>query len=240
VDTAVGIAVTSFLVGLSGAMMPGPVLTITIGETAARLSGDSPVRDGAEPERAAWGEAHRTRLVRGALAGPLIVLGHGMLEVGLVAAVVLGLGKLLVRTDVMGWMGLVGGIVLVWMAWGMFRSLPGLRLHVAAESPERRQHPVLAGILTSLSNPYWAVWWATIGLGYIALSLKLGFIGLVAFYCGHILSDLVWYAAVSLSLVLGHRLLTDRAYRGVLAACASFLLAFGLYFGYTGVRALVA
>jgi threonine/homoserine/homoserine lactone efflux protein len=99
---------------------------------------------------------------------------------------------------------------------------------------------VLAGILTSLSNPYWAVWWATIGLGYIALSLKLGTAGLVAFYCGHILSDLAWYGAISLSLVLGHRLLTDRAYRGLVAACAVFLFGFGLYFGYEGVRALVA
>jgi hypothetical protein len=39
---------------------------------------------------------------------------------------------------------------------------------------------------------------------------------------------------------MGHRLLTDRAYRGLVAACASFLLAFGLYFGYAGLRALVA
>jgi hypothetical protein len=40
VDTTIGIAFTSFLVGLSGAMMPGPVLTVTIGETAVRLLSD--------------------------------------------------------------------------------------------------------------------------------------------------------------------------------------------------------
>ncbi len=178
--------------------------------------------------------------MRGALVGPLIVLGHGILEVCLVVAVVLGLGKLLVRDSVVGWIGVLGGAVLVWMAWGMFRSLRGLSLSTAAGRGERRRHPVLAGILTSLANPYWAVWWATIGLGYIALSLKLGTVGLVAFYFGHILSDLVWYGAISLSLALGHRLLTDRAYRGLVAACAVFLFGFGLYFGYAGVRALVA
>jgi len=227
VDTAFGIAVTSFLVGLSGAMMPGPVLTVTIGETVARLR-----RGGSEHDRG--------RLVRGALAGPLVVLGHGALEVCLVIAVVLGLGTLLRQDLVVGWIGILGGAVLVWLAWEMFRGLGVLRLNTAAGDEERRRHPVLAGILTSLSNPYWAVWWATIGLGYIALSLKLGTVGLVAFYCGHILSDLVWYGAISLSLVLGHRLLTDRAYRGLVAACAGFLLAFGLYFGYAGVRALAA
>jgi threonine/homoserine/homoserine lactone efflux protein len=240
VDTAIGIALTSFLVGLSGAMMPGPVLTITISETAARLRPGGSAHPGRDAGSDASARPGRLQLVRGALVGPLIVLGHGILEVCLVVAVVLGLGTLLVRSSVVGWIGMLGGVVLVWMAWGMFRSMRGLSLITAADRWERRRHPVLAGLLTSLANPYWAVWWATIGLGYIALSLKLGPVGLVAFYCGHILSDLAWYGAVSVSLVLGHRLLTDRAYRGLVAACATFLLGFGLYFGYTGVRALVA
>jgi len=221
-------------------MMPGPVLTVTIGETAARLrpTGSAPSGDDARGRPA--GPPGAAQLVRGALAGPLIVLGHGILEVCLVVAVVLGLGKLLVRDAVVGWIGVAGGAVLVWMAWGMLRSVRGLSLSTAADRRGRRRHPVLAGILTSLANPYWAVWWATIGLGYIALALKVGTVGLVAFYCGHILSDLVWYGAISGSLVLGHRLLTDRAYRGLVAACAVFLFGFGLYFGFAGVRTLVA
>lgn len=239
-ETAVGIILTSFLVGLSGAMMPGPVLTITIGETAARLRPNGSVPSGGATRDRLAGAPDTAQLVRGAMVGPLIVLGHGILEVCLVVAVVLGLGKLLVRDAVVGGIGVAGGAVLVWMAWGMFRSVRGLSLRTAADGSGRRRHPVLAGILTSLANPYWAVWWATIGLGYIALSLKLGTVGLVAFYCGHILSDLVWYGAISVSLVLGRRLLTDRAYRGLVAACAVFLFGFGLYFGFAGVRALVA
>jgi threonine/homoserine/homoserine lactone efflux protein len=206
-------------------MMPGPVLTVTIGETAARLRPDG---------GGGIGRAH----ARGALAGPLIVLGHGILEVLLVVGVVLGLGKLLVLGPVIGTIGLTGGLVLIWMAWGMFRSLRELTLR-ADVSGGARQHPVLAGILTTLSNPYWIIWWATIGLGYIALSMRLGLTGLVSFYVGHILSDLAWYSSISLTLAMGHRLLTDRVYRGLVAVCACFLLAFGLYFGYAGVRYLL-
>jgi threonine/homoserine/homoserine lactone efflux protein len=239
VETVTGIALTSFLVGLSGAMMPGPVLTITIGETAARLTEVGSAQGGGDLGSHGSAQETRARLLRGALAGPLIVLGHGILEAGLVLAVVLGLGELLARTQVVGWIGVLGGAALVWFACGMFRGMRKLSLTGVAPGAGR-SHPVLAGILMSLSNPYWALWWATIGLGYIALSLRLGPVGLVAFYGGHILSDLVWYGAVSLSLVMGHRLLTDRAYRGLVAACASFLLAFGLYFGYAGLRALVA
>lgn len=225
-DSVVGIAITSFLVGLSGAMMPGPVLTVTIGETAARLRPDAP------------GEIGRAQ-TRGALAGPLIVLGHGILEVLLVAAVVLGLGKLLVLGPVIGTIALMGGAVLTWMAWGMFKSVGSLSLR-AGPHEEKRRHPVLAGILTTLSNPYWIIWWATIGLSYIALSLRLGLTGLASFYIGHILSDLLWYGSVSLTLAMGRRLLTDRTYRGLVTACAVLLLGFGLYFGYAGVRYLLA
>lgn len=225
-DSVAGIAVTSFLVGLSGAMMPGPVLTVTIGETAARLRPDTPGLNGRAQ-------------VRGALAGPLIVLGHGILEVLLVAAVVLGLGRLLTLGAVIGTVALLGGAVLTWMAWGMWKSLSSLSLR-SGPQPEQRRHPILAGLLTTLSNPYWIIWWATIGLSYIAISLKLGLTGLVAFYIGHILSDLFWYGSVSLSLAMGRRLLTDRTYRGLVTACAVLLLGFGLYFGYAGVRYLLA
>jgi threonine/homoserine/homoserine lactone efflux protein len=227
-ESVIGIAVTSFLVGLSGAMMPGPVLSVTIGETVARVRGSA--TDG--------GPGPRRLALRAALAGPLVVLGHGLLEIALVAAVLLGLGTLLTRTPVVGTVGLLGGAVLLWMGWGMFASLSTLRLDTAA--PDRRMHPVLAGILTSLSNPYWALWWATVGLSYIALSLRLGWVGLTFFYVGHVLSDLAWYSAVSLALAMGRRLITDRTYRGLVTACAVFLVGFGLYFGYAGARLLLA
>ncbi len=111
---------------------------------------------------------------------------------------------------------------------------------LVAVAADRRMHPVLAGILTSLSNPYWALWWATVGLSYIALSLQLGWAGLAFFYLGHILSDLAWYSAVSVALAMGRRLITDRTYRGLVTACAVFLVGFGLYFGYAGARLLLA
>lgn len=225
-DSVAGIAVTSFLIGLSGAMMPGPVLTVTIDETAARLQPEAPGAIG----RAQAGAA---------LVGPLIVVGHGMLEILLLAAVVLGLGRLLLLGPVIGTIALLGGAVLTWMAWGMWRSVGTLSLRAGPEQVKRR-HPILAGLLTTLSNPYWIIWWATIGLSYIAISLRLGLAGLVSFYLGHILSDLVWYGSVSATLAMGRRLLTDRTYRGLVTACAVLLLGFGLYFGYAGVRFLVA
>lgn len=211
-DSVAGIAITSFIVGLSGAMMPGPVLTVTIGQVGQR----------------------------GFLAGPLIVLGHGMLEVALVAGLVLGLGTLLTRDPVIGCIGLVGGAMLLWMGAGMLRSLPLLSLRwEGGGAPRDGLHPILAGILTSLANPYWMLWWATIGLGYVGLAGRLGAVGLASFYVGHILSDLAWYSFVAAGVTAGRRLMTDRMYRGLVGSCAVVLLGFGLYFGYTGALLLL-
>ncbi len=228
-DSVIGIAVTSFLVGLSGAMMPGPVLSVTIGETAARVRGAS----------AGQGTASPFRHLRAALAGPLVVLGHAAVEVLLVAAVTLGLGKLLAPGPVRGAIGMLGGAVLLWMGWGMFANVHALRLDAGGSAP-RRLHPVLAGILTTVSNPYWIIWWAGVGLTYIAMSMQFGLIGLGFFYVGHVLSDLAWYSSVSVTMALGRRLFTDQTYRGLVTACAVFLLGMGAYFGYDGIRLLLA
>ncbi len=207
--TLAAIFATSFAVALSGAMMPGPLFTVTVGESSRRGPG----------------------------VGPLLILGHGILELTLVAALVLGLGPLLQTEAVFVATALAGGAVLVWMAWGMLRDLPRLRL--AADF--RRPAPgnlVLAGIVLSLVNPYWIIWWVSIGLGYITHSLSFGLWGVVVFFSGHILADLAWYTAVSVAVWKGRRFMSDRFYRGLMGACAIFLIVFAGLFGYAGVQRL--
>ncbi len=206
----VTIFATSFVIALSGALMPGPLLTVTLSESARR----------------------------GFVAGPLIVLGHGILELILVLLLLLGLAPVLNNNYVVGGVGLVGAVVLVWMAVGMIRSLPSLSLQRVATG-NQGTHPVWAGILMSLANPYWTIWWATIGLGYILYSLKLGLLGVTAFFIGHILADLLWYAAVSFTVAHGRRFMSDRIYKGIIACCAVALLVFGLYFGFSGAQRLI-
>jgi threonine/homoserine/homoserine lactone efflux protein len=100
-------------------------------------------------------------------------------------------------------------------------------------------HPVLAGVLVSLSNPYWTLWWATVGLGYIVLSLKQGTAGLVSFFSGHILSDLAWYSLVAGAVAGGRRFLTPAVYRGILVCCGAFLIFLGGSFIYMGAAGRV-
>jgi len=205
-----GIFVSSFVVGLSGALMPGPVLTVTIAETTRR----------------------------GFWAGPLIVLGHGLIEFTLFLVLVLGLGTFLRQNFVFGIVGVGGAIVLIWMAIGMLRGRGHASLDLESETAKPGK-PVLAGLLTSIANPYFILWWATIGLSYIAISQRHGIPGLGLFYSGHIMSDIVWYSAVAAAITAGKKVISDRTYRLIIGVCGIFLLVLGLYFGTKGLAALI-
>ena len=204
------IFLSSFLIALSGALMPGPLLTVTVSESSQR----------------------------GAVTGPLVILGHGMLELLLVLALLSGMAPFFKRDEVFVVIALAGGIILFWMAISMFRSLPALRFDFAGER-QKSQNLILAGIILSLANPYWTIWWVTIGLGYIMHSVKFGIMGVVAFFIGHLLADLAWYALVSFSVAKGRAFFTDRIYRGVIGCCAFFLLVFAGYFFYSGIEKLI-
>ena len=87
-----------------------------------------------------------------------------------------------------------------------------------------------AGVLLSLLNPYWSIWWATVGLLYITQALQGGTGVVAAFYSGHILADLAWYSLVAALLAGGRRFVSRKVYAGVLLVCSLFLVGLGVYF----------
>ena len=216
------IFVSSFLIALSGALMPGPLLAVTVRDTTRR----------------------------GFVAAPLLVLGHGILGAGLLALILLGLAEW-VRGDVATTViALAGGAMLLWMAVGMAREVGTLRLEIRGKEtnsdlPGRGNdsgagvfRPVLSGVVASISNPYWTIWWATIGLGYLVISRELDVAGIALFFAGHILADAVWYLFIGFAVSAGRSRLTDRVYRWIVGSCALFLFFFALSFGVFGVTKL--
>ncbi len=193
----------AFVVGLSGAMAPGPVLTVTISET----------------------------LKRGFKAGPLIVLGHALLEIVLLALIGLGLGPFFEHPTVVTIFLSAGGLVLLWMGSQMLlRNKRITDEALNATGTPSPYGPILAGIVLSLSNPYWIIWWVTIGMGFVTQSLQYGLIGLICFYCGHILSDLAWFSFVSFSVSAGRRLCPPMLYRVLFIICGTLLIILGSVF----------
>jgi threonine/homoserine/homoserine lactone efflux protein len=197
----------SFVLAISGAVMPGPVLTATISEVTRR----------------------------GFIAGPLIIVGHGIVEVTLLLALFMGLAAWLTQDVVLGWLGLVGGVVLIGMGTDMIRTA---RASVAVEPAANPSPtggpgihgPVLSGMGTTLSNPYWYGWWATVGLSFAAQSLRHGIPGISSFFIGHISADFLWYGLVAAAIAGGRRLLSPVRYRIITSLCGVILIAMGAVF----------
>lgn len=178
---------------------------------------------------------------QGVVAGPLVVLGHALLELALLAALVAGLGPLLETPAVQTTLALVGGVMLLWTAAGALRFVLRNRSGVdwrADDRPAGGWRTVFAGVWSSLANPYWTIWWATIGLGLLTKAYTLGIAGLAAFYVGHIIGDLTWFTAVSGAIAAGRRFITPRVYTIMLSASAALLLAMAVWFLVSGLRGL--
>jgi threonine/homoserine/homoserine lactone efflux protein len=222
---------TFMLISLSGALSPGPLTALAISEGARA----------------------------GRWAGLRLALGHGLVEIPLVFAVAYGLGVWLRRPLVGGLVGLMGAAVLLWMGYGLaagalrgrlqsgphgLRSGPyGLSLANAAAGPmpaALRFGHVPGGVVFTLSNPYWSLWWATLGAIYVArvMALELGPLAVGGLALTHWLTDLIWLGGLSLLVASGRGLIGERGYRAMLLVCGVFLVIFGLYFAWSGVEFL--
>jgi threonine/homoserine/homoserine lactone efflux protein len=229
------IGAVAFVIGLSGALSPGPLTVLAVREA---------------PRRGWW-------------AGPLATAGHAVVELALVIALALGLAAFVKQGTGTAVIAFLGGGLLVWMGVNLLRTFPraslGAELAVVrveagvgaagGEAPPRRHAPrpdlraVLAvaplGALVSVANPYWVIWWATIGTKLTSDSLSIGWPGPIAVFLGHILSDLAWLSGIAALVSSGSRRFRgDGWYRGLLGVCGVFLLAIGAFFVVSGARFL--
>jgi threonine/homoserine/homoserine lactone efflux protein len=216
--TLLGVFIQSFGAAFSGALVPGPLLTYDI-QLACK---------------------------KGFWVGPQLILGHGILEALLIWGILKGLGSYLQLPITRIILGISGGILLLWMGYDLIwkESKKGYAvLNEQAAATETgaaiiNLNPVIAGIVISLSNPYFLIWWAVIGLGIMTQSLKLGWLGIVVFYIAHELTDLTWYSLVSAAISKGRRFISANIYHWLIIICGVFLFLLAGKFIYSALQIL--
>ncbi len=165
-------------------------------------------------------------------AGALIALGHAVVELPLVLIIIAGAGALFEMEAVKLTIGLAGGAFLLLMGGQLLAA----SRHVAATaSVSDTRHPLLTGIVLTAANPYFLIWWATIGLALATQAIDFGLVAFALFALIHWLCDLVWLEMLSLASNKGAELLGDRIQRIVLIVCGLMLLGFGGKFLYDAV-----
>ncbi|MDP2232617.1 MAG: LysE family transporter, partial [Actinomycetota bacterium] len=71
-----------------------------------------------------------------------------------------------------------------------------------------------------------------------ARGLAIGPIGVLAFYVGHQLADLTWYAFEIIAVSKGRHLLSPTVYRVIIGTLALFLVFLGVKFLAEGIQVL--
>ncbi len=200
----VRLAGLSFFTGFTGAMMPGPLLTVTIEQT----------------------------LSRGWDAFFWLITGHALLELVLVILMILGLRAVLARPRVLASVGLVGGAALLYMGIDMMRHAMEMSLSVEAggQAGFGIVKLMILGAAVCAANPYFTGWWATIGAGQMAQMAPRTTGEYLAFYFGHEAADYTWYGAVAVMLVLFKTMMSDGVYRGLILICGALVIVLSLLF----------
>ena len=159
-------------------------------------------------------------------AGPKVAAGHALVEVLVFLSIVGGLAAVMQQYSQT--IALLGGLALI--VFGFMTVLGSRKAKLAVPEGQIIGNAYLAGIITSAANPYFWIWWLSIGSALVLSSLHSGALMAAVFMIGHWGADFGWYTLVSSSLDRGRSILSEKSYRRILGICGCFLVCFGIYF----------
>lgn len=167
-------------------------------------------------------------------SGTMIAIGHGIVEFPLMVLILIGFGRFLEVPWIKVLIGGFGGLFLLKMGIGLLQSMRNVQI-----GQSHQQYTALqAGIVLSIANPYFLVWWATIGAMLITGAYQFGIGGLIAFIIVHWGCDFIWYSFLSSVTFKGGQFFGQKLQQVLFAVCGIFLLFFSGKFIYDAMNIL--
>jgi len=194
--------VTVILLTASGALAPGPLFFQTLSQGS------------------------RT----GARSGLIFSIAHTIVEFSLIMLLAVGLlavkDEVVIRTLI----GVLGGVVLI--AFGLYQIINSLRKKDILQKHTVSSHRLfLIGIVFTAFNPYFIIWWLTVGSNLILLAFEIAALaGVIFMFLCHVWMDYVWLTAVAYFAKRGVNALGSRWYRALVSVFGIILLYYGASF----------
>lgn len=161
-------------------------------------------------------------------AGAWICAGHILVELPLILLLAAGLGTFLEAKEIRAGIGLGGGLLLLVMG---VQVLSSLRKSETDSTGSLQRQPFWTGIVLSGANPYFLLWWATVGLTLTSQAMEFGILALGLFALLHWLCDLGWLEVLSFAGFKGSAF-GNRSQKIISLICGLMLLGFGAKFVY--------
>ena len=160
-------------------------------------------------------------------SGIIISLGHGVVEFPLMFLIYyFGVTWLKESVILSKTISFVGGAILIYMGIQMLKR----RKEKTQSSPYLKYGIFVAGILATATNPYFLMWWTTVGINLVGQAANFQFIGFVIFTIVHWSCDLIWNTVVSLTVFKSKRLWTKKVHDIVFGFCFLVFVGFGAWF----------
>ncbi len=159
-------------------------------------------------------------------AGAWIALGHLIVEIPLILVIAAGFYYVFTYDWVRIGIGVLGGFLLLYMGLRM------VHMRGSVDVIERAfpGHAMVAGMATTVSNPYFILWWATVGAALIITAITFGWLGIIAFIIVHESCDIGWDYFVAYSVNRSKKFWTEKVYAYVFGGCGILLVGFGAWF----------
>ncbi|NLS93202.1 MAG: LysE family transporter [Planctomycetaceae bacterium] len=165
--------------------------------------------------------------IRSPHAGAMIAVGHAAIEGPLMLLILAGAGAVFEVPSVKLGIGLAGGAFLLFLGGQL---LAALRKGEVAEGVAETRHPFVTGVVLTAANPYFLIWWATVGMALATDAVNFGVLAFVLFGALHWLCDLVWLEILSVASYKGTEVLGGKLQQAVLLVCGIMLVGFGVMF----------
>ncbi len=168
------------------------------------------------------------RLKEGVKGGLKMSFGHTVVELPLIILLGIGIVSLESAPQFRIVIAVVGALGLFGFAGLQLKSVFG---HDTNGKIKTKYGPFLSGILFSALNPFFIIWWFTVGFKLISDSIVLwSLAGLLILFALHIWMDFAWLASTSYLSSKSSKFLSQRNYRFLFIVISGFMIYFGITF----------
>ena len=168
----------------------------------------------------------------GLKSGFMISVGHTLVELPLVVLIALGISSVMSFPGFSLVVGLVGGCALI--GFGLIQIVGAARHRIKLDEVQEagiQKKALVLGVGLTALNPYFILWWLTVGLGLVVQAVELGaLLGVLIMYVSHVWMDYAWLTGTAYLSARGTMLIGGRGYRLLLLGLAAFLIYFGVGF----------
>jgi len=167
-------------------------------------------------------------LREGVRSGIKMAIVHTIIEFPLVILLGIGVVSLEIFPEFRTVLSIIGAITLFAFAILQIKTVLQKKEHNISKS---KQGPLVTGILLSALNPFFIIWWLTIGFKLISDAMLIwAFSGILVVFFLHIWMDFVWLGGVSFLVSKSSQIISNRSYKILMTGLSLMLVYFGITF----------